>query len=138
MKRVFLNLQMSFFPRFPRALGYTKEFFFQTGRPYGMPPFHYRRRKKLGAKVLSKIVAEMNIRRIHLSILLRSNDNRASGHMPEIDRDEYRGGHGRNFSVEDSARYLREYWMIHDGPIENVTDLIEYNGGFVIPMQFRK
>lgn len=118
------------------ALGYTADLFFQTGRPYGMPPFHYRRRKKLGAKALSKIIAEMNIRRIHLSILLRSYDARTSNNIPEIDRDEYRGGHGRDFSVEDVARHLRERWLVPNGPIENVTDLIEENGGYVIPCDF--
>ena len=118
------------------ALGYTPDLFFQTGRPYGMPPFHYRRRKKLGAKALSKIIAEMNIRRIHLSILLRSYDAETSNNIPEIDRDEYRGGHGRDFSVEDVARHLRERWLVPNGPIENVTDLIEENGGYVIPCNF--
>ena len=118
------------------ALGYTVNLFFQTGRPYGMPPFHYRRRKKLGAKALSKIIAEMNIRRIHLSILLRSYDTETRNNIPEIDRDEYRGGHGRDFSVEDVARYLRERWLVPNGPIDNVTDLIEDNGGFVIPCNF--
>ena len=115
------------------ALDYAQDFFFETGQPYGMPPFHYRKRKKLGAKALSRIIAEINIRRIHLGILLRSYDLRANGRIPEIDRDEYRGGHGRDFSVEDAARHLRELWLVPDGPIENVTDLIEDNGGFVIP-----
>ena len=118
------------------ALDYTADLFFQTGRPYGMPPFHYRRRKKLGAKALSKIIAEMNIRRIHLSILLRSYDAETSNNIPEIDRDEYRGGHGREFSVEDVARHLRERWLVPNGPIENVIDLIEENGGYVIPCNF--
>ena len=118
------------------ALGYAVDFFFQTGRPYGMPPFHYRRRKKLGVKPLSKIIAEMNIRRIHLDIFLRSYDMLEVKKIPEIDRDEYRGGHGKAFSVEDIARHLRECWLVPDGPIENVIDLIEGNGGFVIACNF--
>src|SRR5688572_4110497 len=52
------------------ALGYPEEFFYEAGRPYGLPPFHYRRRKKLSAKALARIVAEMNIRRLHLTKLL--------------------------------------------------------------------
>ena len=118
------------------VLGYAVDFFFQFGRPYGMPPFHYRRRKKLGARALSKIIAEMNIRRIHLSILLQSYDSDSSKTIPEIDRDEYRGSHGNAFSVEDAARHLRERWLVGDGPIDNVTDLIEDNGGFVISCDF--
>lgn len=118
------------------TLGFKPDFFFQTGRPYGMPPFHYRRRKKLGAKPLAKMIAEMNIRRMHLVILLKSIDQKSNAFIPEIDRDEYRGGHGRDFSVEDAARQLREMWMIPDGPIENVTELLEANGGIVIPCNF--
>src|SRR5690554_51229 len=56
------------------SLGFNPDFFFWASRPYGMPPFHYRKRKKLGAKALAKMIAEMNIRRMHLSVLLRSYD----------------------------------------------------------------
>ena len=117
-------------------LGFEIDFFFQTGRPYGMPPFHYRRRKKLGAKALAKMIAEMNIRRMHLAILVRSYQPHSNGFIPEIDRDEYRGGHGREFTVEDAARQVRESWMVPEGPIENVTALLEDNGGVVIPCNF--
>ena len=118
------------------ALGFEMDFIFQADRPYGMPPFHYRRRKKLGAKALAKIVAEMNIRRMHVATMLRSYDARSNGFIPEIDRDEYRGGHGREFTVDDAARHVREMWMIPDGPIDNVIDLLEENGGIVIPCNF--
>lgn len=119
-----------------RVLKYTPEFFYETGRPYGMPPFHYRRRKKLGQKPLDRMIAEMNIRRIHLRILLRSYDVRSNGFIPEIDRNEYQGFVTRPFSVEDAARHLREQWMLPDGPIDNVTNIIEENGGVVIPCNF--
>ncbi len=119
-----------------KELGFESEFFYQTGRPYGMPPFHYRRRKKLGVKALSKMIAEMNIRRIHLSVLLRSYDEQSNRYIPEIDRDAYRGGYGREFTVEDAARQIREQWMVPDGPIENVVDLLEENGGIVVPCNF--
>ena len=33
------------------ALRYPASFFFQSGQPYGFPPFHYRRRKKLSASI---------------------------------------------------------------------------------------
>lgn len=118
------------------CLGFNPDFFFWASRPYGMPPFHYRKRKKLGAKALAKMIAEMNIRRMHLSVLLRSYDARSNGFIPEIDRDEYRGGHGRDFSVEDAARYLRELWMVPDGPVDNVIELLEDNGGVVIQCNF--
>ncbi|MER9626074.1 XRE family transcriptional regulator [Mesorhizobium sp. M0296] len=118
------------------TLGYEPDFFFETGRPYGMPPFHYRRRKKLGQKPLDKMIAEMNIRRIQLGILLKSGGVKTNGFIPEIDRDEYQGSTSRAFSIEDAARHLREAWMLPDGPVENVTALIEDHGGIVIPCNF--
>ncbi len=118
------------------TLGFMPEFFYETGRPYGMPPFHYRKRKKLAAKRLSKMVAEMNIRRIQLQILLRSYDLPSNRFIPEIDRDEYRGGYGKDFSIEGAAQQLREMWGIPDGPIENVVEVLEDNGGIVIPCNF--
>ncbi|MDP3319875.1 MAG: helix-turn-helix transcriptional regulator, partial [Bosea sp. (in: a-proteobacteria)] len=111
-----------FIGKLAETLGYEPDLFFETGRPYGMPPFHYRRRKKLGQKPLDKMIAEMNIRRIQLNILLKSAKT-SNSFIPEVDRDEYQGSNGRHFNVEDVARQLRESWLIPDGPIENVTDL---------------
>lgn len=118
------------------ALAFDPMFFFEAGRPYGMPPFHYRRRKKLGQKPLDKMIAEMNIRRIHLRILLRSYEDKNNRFIPEIDRDEYQYTTSRPFSIEDAARQLRELWLLPEGPIDNVTQLIEDNGGIVIPCNF--
>lgn len=118
------------------ALGYRNTFFFETGRPYGMPPFHYRKRKKLSAKALSKIVAEMNIRRMHVATLLRSYEIRTNGFIPEIDRDEYLGRSKAPFSIEELARRMREQWMLPQGPIQSMVDVIEGAGGIVVPCDF--
>src|SRR5713226_6311511 len=48
------------------AVGYPKVFFYQDYQPYGFPPYHYRKRKKLSAKMLGRVAAEMNIRRMHI------------------------------------------------------------------------
>ena len=118
------------------ALGYSENFFYESGRPYGLPPFHYRRRKKLSAKALSRIVAEMNIRRIHISKLILSFDRKTNTFIPEIDPDEYRGRGKGLLSIESAARALREMWMLPSGPIENMVELIENNGGIVVPCDF--
>jgi Zn-dependent peptidase ImmA (M78 family) len=118
------------------ALNYPPGFFFQSGRPFGFPPFHFRKRKKLSAKALGKIVAEMNIRRMHvekLSVSFRLNTNRF---IPEIDRDEFQGRSKQVATVDDMARSLRESWMLPPGPVESVVDLLEENGGIVIPCDF--
>jgi Zn-dependent peptidase ImmA (M78 family)/DNA-binding XRE family transcriptional regulator len=119
-----------------RTLKYEVGFFYEPGRPYGMPPFHYRKRKKLGKKPLERMIGEMNVRRIHLSILLRSVERKTNLFIPEIDRDEYLSGSRKPFSVEDAARHVRELWMLPEGPIENVIELIEERGGIVLACDF--
>lgn len=118
------------------ALNYPSKFFFQQGRQYGFPPFHFRKRKKLSAKVLGKIMAEMNIRRMHVEKLCVSFNLNSNHFIPEIDRDEFQGRSKRVATVDDMARSLREAWMLPPGPIENVVDVIEENGGIVIPCDF--
>lgn len=118
------------------ALGYPTSFFFQSGQTYGFPPFHYRRRKKLSAKSLGKIVAEMNIRRMHIRKFLLSFSVNSNRFIPEIDMDEYQGRSKNPPTTDDLARSLREAWMLPSGPIDNVVDLIEENGGIVVPCDF--
>lgn len=118
------------------ALNYPASFFFQAGRPFGFPPFHFRKRKKLSAKALGKIVAEMNIRRMHVEKLSVSFQLSTNRFIPEIDRDEFQGRTLGVATIGDLARSLRESWMLPSGPIENVVDLIEENGGIVIPCDF--
>ncbi|MGH1417610.1 MAG: XRE family transcriptional regulator [Hyphomicrobiaceae bacterium] len=126
----------AFIDELSHSLNYVPDFFIQPGQPYGMPPFHYRKRKKLSQKALAKIIAEMNIRRIHLSRLLKSYDWKVSNRIIEIDRDEYMGGSKKPFSIEEAARQLREHWLLPDGPIENTVGLIEDMGGIIIPCNF--
>jgi Zn-dependent peptidase ImmA (M78 family)/DNA-binding XRE family transcriptional regulator len=118
------------------CLNFQTGFFFEPGRPYGLPPFHYRRRKKLSAKALARIVAEMNIRRLHLTKLLVSFDWKTNAFIPEIDPDEYRGRGAARLTAEDISRHIREMWMLPSGPIPNMVDLLESNGGIVIPCDF--
>lgn len=118
------------------ALGYPSSFFYEPGQPYGFPPFHYRKRKKLSAKALGKIVAEMNIRRIHIGKLTRSFTIKSNRFIPEIDRDEYQGRSKRRPDIEDIARAVRESWMLPRGPVQNMMGLLEENGGIIIPCDF--
>jgi Zn-dependent peptidase ImmA (M78 family)/DNA-binding XRE family transcriptional regulator len=118
------------------VLGFEPTFFYEPGRPYGLPPFHYRRRKKLSAKALARIVAEMNIRRLHLTKLLTSYSWKTNGFIPEVDPDEYRGRGTAQLTIEDVARHIREIWSLPSGPIPNMVELLESNGGIVIPCDF--
>lgn len=122
---------------FVRTIGrYTRGFFFQSEQMYGFPPFHFRKRKKLGVKALSRIVAEMNIRRMHVKKLSKSYPQKASGFIPEIDLDEYQGTSKKTPTIEDLARHIRELWGVPSGPIESMVELIERNGGIIVPCDF--
>lgn len=126
----------SFIDELADVLGYERAFFYEPGRPYGLPPFHYRRRKKLSAKALARIVAEMNIRRMHISKLLVSFDRKPNAFIPEIDPDEYQGRTRATLTPDDAARLVRETWLLPAGPIPSMVDLLESNGGIVIPCDF--
>lgn len=115
---------------------YSRKFFFQPEQIYGFPPFHFRKRKKLGVKALSRIVAEMNVRRVHVKKLNNSCPQKMSGFIPEVDLDEYQGATKRSPTIEDLARHVRELWGVPNGPIENMVDLVERNGGIVIACDF--
>lgn len=122
---------------FVRTIGrYTRKFFFQPEQMYGFPPFHFRKRKKLGVKALSRIVAEMNVRRMHVKKLCLSYPQKVPGFIPEVDLDEYQGTSKKTPTIEDLARHIRELWGVPSGPIENMVELVERNGGIVIACDF--
>jgi Zn-dependent peptidase ImmA (M78 family)/transcriptional regulator with XRE-family HTH domain len=119
-----------------RVLGFPEQFFFLAGRPYGFPPFHYRKRKKLSGKALGRIVAEMNIRRMHVERMIVSYEKKTNGYIPEIDRTEYQGNRKGPLDIEDVARTVREMWMLPRGPIDSMVEVIEDAGGIVVPCDF--
>ena len=118
------------------ALDFPASFFYEPGRPYGFPPFHFRKRKKLSAKALGRIVAQMNIRRMHIQKMMVSYDFLPKVSVPELDADDYRKSVKGKQSVEDIARSVREMWMLPRGPIDNFAELLENNGGIVIYCDF--
>lgn len=128
----------AFVEEIARVLDYPTNFFFEPGRPYGFPPFHYRRRKKLSAKALGRIVAQMNIRRMHIQKMCMSFDLSvaATDRIPEIDPDDYVAGTRGRLSIEDTALRVREMWRLPNGPVPNMVELLESSGGIVIHCDF--
>lgn len=112
------------------ALGFPVGFFSQDEKALGFPPFHYRKRAKLGARPLARIGAIINIRRMHIAKLLRSYEIEVTKPIPQVDLDE------QGVTPEKLAERLRAYWMLPRGPIVNVTEVIENAGGIVVPTKF--
>lgn len=114
-----------------KALEFPVHFFYSSEQPHGLPPFHYRRRQKVGKKALAKIEADINLRRIHLAKLFKSFEpDYAAREIPIIDM------HNLNWTPKDAAKHMRGYWMVPRGPVDNMTSLIEAAGGVVIKTDF--
>src|SRR5262249_31911471 len=93
------------------ALRFPITFFYQRERAIGFPPFHYRKRVRLGARVLAKIGAWINIRRQHVAKLITSQNSLPEKPIPQIDLDQ------SGLTPEKIAERLRAYWLLPRGPI---------------------
>lgn len=113
-----------------QVLDYPVEFFFQSDRVYGpsISEFFHRKRASVPVKVLDKLHAQLNIRRMHIARLMRSTDVDVS--VPKFDPDEFQG------DVEEIARAVRAMWQLPRGPVKNLVQTIEDAGGVVIRMPF--
>ncbi len=92
------------------------------------PNLHYRKKVSVSTKLVNQAEAVMNIHRENLQILLRS-----------VDLGVYKlpnPSDVRNLKPEEVAQYLRSYWRIPKGPIENLTRLVESSGIIVIHIDF--
>jgi Zn-dependent peptidase ImmA (M78 family)/transcriptional regulator with XRE-family HTH domain len=112
-------------PRLSSVLNYPEEFFYEAADIYPPGVHFYRRQTTLPQKPLNRLVAVMNIRRLHVEKLLLSADIDMT-HLPQCDLDEYG-------SPEEAARAVRQYFQIPYGPIENVTTVLEDAGILVMP-----
>jgi Zn-dependent peptidase ImmA (M78 family)/DNA-binding XRE family transcriptional regulator len=116
--------------RLSEVLRFPEAFFFQNERALSFPHFHFRKRARLGAKPLARIGAVINIRRQHITKLLRSYEFDITKPIPQIDLDD------GWITPEKVAERLRAYWMLPKGPIENLISLIEDAGGIVVLASF--
>lgn len=105
------------------------EFFAQTDNLYGAPvSVHPMWRKKacVSATELHKIVAELNVRVMHLRKLLDATDVEPVRKLPTFDSDEYGN------DAEKIAGLVRRFWQIPEGPIYDVTAIVEEAGILVV------
>lgn len=115
---------------FAHALGFPEDFFYLDERMHGLPPFHYRKRSKLGAKALQKIEADINLRRMHIERLMRSYELSPSFKFPQVDLDE------TGWTPRQAARHMRGFWLVPRGPIQDLTQIIEEAGGIIVQINF--
>lgn len=113
------------------ALDYPAQFFIQDDAVigFGTGELFHRKRQDLSNRTLDKIHARINIRRMHLKRLLRSVEMPPVA-VPSFDIDEFNG------NASDIARMVRAAWQLPHGPIENVVEVVETAGCFIIPFDF--
>jgi Zn-dependent peptidase ImmA (M78 family) len=101
------------------------EFFGQTDAIYGAPvSVHpmWRKKSNVSATELHRIVAELNVRVMHLRKLLEATDLEPAKKLPRFDVEEYGN------DAERIAGLVRRFWQLPDGPIHDVTALVEDAG----------
>lgn len=114
-----------------QELRYPEEFFCQPEQIYGpsTSEFYHRKKQDTSAKLLSQLHAQINIRRIHISRLLRSAEPEEC-RIPRYDVDDFGG------DAAEVARAVRAALHIPRGPIKNVIETIEGAGGVVLRWAF--
>ncbi|MCA9734943.1 ImmA/IrrE family metallo-endopeptidase [candidate division KSB1 bacterium] len=118
-----LSLDSESFRKLAKVLKFPDEFFMQPGRIYPVEINLFRKRQALTKYSKDKINALLNILFIHLNKLL--NQIEVETQIPFMDIDE----HG---SPKEIANKLRQFWRLPEGPLENLTNIIESAGIFVL------
>lgn len=125
----FLSVDEDLLDKFADLLEYPKSFFFQE-KAVHLVTGHYRKKITLPQKEVRKQQSKMTILEWHLEKMINSIE------LPEVNLPKW----NCNFDggPEICANYIREYWKIPRGRIENLTKVIEDNGVVVIPLDLGK
>jgi Zn-dependent peptidase ImmA (M78 family)/transcriptional regulator with XRE-family HTH domain len=118
--------------RIAEALKFPAEFFTQEESllSYGSSAYFYRKRATMPAPERRRIHSTVNLLRIATRYFVRLVDIEPSRTLPQLDIEEY----GR--SGAKVARAVRVMWSLPDGPIRDLTAIIETAGVLIIPCDF--
>ncbi|MDZ7829365.1 MAG: ImmA/IrrE family metallo-endopeptidase [Halofilum sp. (in: g-proteobacteria)] len=118
-------------PSIATCLDLPHSFFRQKFRIYSMGThaYMYRKRQKMSAKSRKMIESTVNVLRHHIETLLRSMDIDSPLTIPQLPPDEYG-------APEKIAEMVRAQWMAPNGPIQNMTELLEDAGVVIIRCDF--
>ena len=101
-----------------------RSFFFQTDPIYGVPvSVHpmWRKKANVTAREIDAVVAELNLRVMHLRRFLEAADVANINDLPRLDIEDYG-------DPEQIAGLVRAHWKLSSGPIRNLTVLAERAG----------
>lgn len=126
------DLQQPLFQLLCEALGFPAEFFQQEEDliGFGSSAYYYRKKADLTASDRRRIHGVINLLRINIKHMLGYVDLDPPRSLPRLDVEDYGG------SSEKIAQAVRAMWNVPDGPIKNLTTLIESSGIIIVPCEF--
>ncbi|ODT68271.1 MAG: DNA-binding protein [Pelagibacterium sp. SCN 63-23] len=107
-----------------KAFNVPVGFFELNDRIYGAPvSVHpmWRKKADVSGAELDAVIAELNVRVMHLRRLLSAADLNPARTLPQLDIEEFG-------DPERIAGVLRAHWMMPRGPVPNVTQILEEAG----------
>lgn len=111
-------------PRASKVYEVPVSFFKLTDTIYGPPvSVHalWRKKADVTAREMDSIVAELNVRAMHLRRLLEGVEVRTKADVPSLDIEDYEG-------ADRIAAIVRAHWKIPSGPLKNLTAAAERAG----------
>ena len=111
-----------------RAYDFPVGFFEQQEPVYGAPvSVHpmWRKKADVTGREMDAVVAELNIRVMHLRRFLEGAAIANTSDLPRMDIDEFR-------DPEHVAALVRAHWRVPAGPLKNLTGLVEKAGALVV------
>lgn len=126
------DVEEALLARFADVLGFPEAFFQQNEEllSFGSSAYFYRKRASLTAADRKRIHSMVNLMRIALRQMLRHIDVEPRRELPQFDLEEYGQSPAR------VAQALRAYWALPDGPIRDLTELVEGAGVIVFRCSF--
>lgn len=113
--------------------GLPKEFFEIKEPIYGAPVSVHTmfrgKKSELTSKEIDRVTAELNIRLFFLKKMLENVDFCPRSNIPQLDIEDYE-------SIEQIASIVRAHWMLPNGPIRNLTKILENAGVIVAESDF--
>ena len=95
------------------------------GAPVSVHPI-WRKRSTVSAREMDQIVAELNVRVMHMRRLLQAVDIEATYSIPSMPVEEFDG------DIERIAAMVRAQWKLPVGPVQNLTRVLEAAGAVIV------
>ncbi len=122
-------MEMSAISKLSEISGYPIEFFSQAGTRVSLGEGFFRKRANVPAKIFNRMEALINIKRMEISKLIRKIEMDHK-ERPLWDVDDFSNG------AREIARHLRHFWSIPNGPIGDLTEIVEDAGCIVVHFDF--